>query len=113
MALLDISSTSAFGVLGLARTDTTKRSHAANGKYHKQARDRPTHLEQGTAPGDTGPFQKVLYELGQKGRVITPVAGGFAGVPHEKSLGTCAISGLISSVLAKNMQLLPKNLRKL
>jgi hypothetical protein len=57
---------------------------------------RKNDLEQGTAPGSTGPFRKELNEYGQKGRVIAPVVGAFA----EMSPDTYAIADLISSVLA-------------
>ena len=56
-------------------------------------------LEQGTAPGDTGPFQWGLYEHGQNGRVAVPVMGAFAGVSTEMYLGTYAIAGLIPPAL--------------
>ena len=75
---------------GLACTVVTKRQQEVNGKYHKKAGE--LNLEQGTAPGDTGSSRKELNEYGQKGRVIAPVAGGFA----EMSPGTYAIAGLAS-----------------
>ena len=80
--------------IGLACSFVTKRQQEVNGKYHKKAGE--LDLEQGTAPGSTGPFRKELNEYGQKGRVIAPVVGAFA----EMSPDTYAIAGLISSVLA-------------
>ena len=79
---------------GLACAVVTKRQQEVNGKYHKKAGE--LDLEQGTAPGNTGPFEKELNEYGQKGRVIAPVVGAFA----EMSPDTYAIADLISSVLA-------------
>jgi hypothetical protein len=72
----------------------TKRQQEGNEQYHKKAGE--LDLEQGTAPGSTGPFRKELDEYGQKGRVIAPVVGGFA----EMSPDTYAIADLISSALA-------------
>jgi hypothetical protein len=66
-------------------------------KYHNKTGE--LDLEQGTAPGGTGPFRKELSEYGQKGQVIAPVAGAFA----EMSTGTDAIAGLIFSVLANDL----------
>ena len=73
---------------------TAKRQQEVNGKYHKKAGE--LDIEQGTAPDDTGSFQKELNEYGQNGRVIAPVVGAFA----EMSPDTYAIADLISSALA-------------
>jgi hypothetical protein len=78
----------------LACAVVTKRQQEVNGKYHKKAGE--LDLEQGTAPGGTGPFRKELNEYGKKGRVIAPVVGAFA----EMFPDTYAIADLISSVLA-------------
>ena len=79
---------------GLACAVVTKRQQEVSGKYHKKAGE--LDIEQGTAPDDTGPFQKELNEYGQNGRVIAPVVGAFA----EMSPDTYAIADLISSALA-------------
>ena len=79
---------------GSACAVVTKRQQEVNEQYHKKAGE--LDLEQGTAPGSTGPFRKELNEYGQKGRVIAPVVGAFA----EMSPDTYAIADLISSVLA-------------
>jgi hypothetical protein len=64
------------GRSGSACAVVTKRQQEVNGKYHKKAGG--LDLEQGTAPGDAGPFQKELNEYGQKGRVIAPLLGAIA-----------------------------------
>jgi hypothetical protein len=79
---------------GTACAVVTKYQHGVNGKYHKKAGE--LDLEQGTAPGSTGPFQKELNEYSQKGRVIAPVVGAFAEMP----LDNYTIADLVSSVLA-------------
>jgi hypothetical protein len=49
----------------LACAVDTKRQQEVNlKKYHKKAEE--IDLEQGTAPGSTGPFQKELNEYNQK-----------------------------------------------
>ena len=78
---------------GSRRNIITKRTYNKK-TYNKKAGE--LDLEQGTAPGSTGPFRKELNEHGQKGRVIAPVVGAFA----EISPDTYAIADLISSVLA-------------
>jgi hypothetical protein len=73
---------------GLACAVVTKRQQEVNEKYHKKAGE--LDLEQGTAPGSTGPFRKELIEYRHKGRVIDPVVGAFAEMPPD----TYAIAGL-------------------
>ena len=53
-----------------------KRQREVNNEYHKKATE--VDLESGTAPGDTGPFKRLLNEYGQKGRAIAHMVGAFA-----------------------------------
>jgi hypothetical protein len=45
---------------GLACTVDTKQQQKINGNYHKKAGE--LDLEQGTTPGDTGPFREEFSE---------------------------------------------------